>query len=230
MSKRKGFNFYASYFEVYMELSDKDKVLFMDALLQKQFNGITPTDLKGMSKFAYISQKHSIEQQVKGWEDKTKQKLTPTQGGLSTPTVQVQEKEKEKEEEEEKGQHHEIKNYHEYVYKCFDLCLKHFDKHLHPKTDKQKDNWLSTIDKLRRLDKIQYKTIVEIVEKTRANDFWAKNFLSLTKLRKKNNEGIMYVIVFNENIKSNEKQGNNSNNGTGVSDAYLRKLREDMES
>lgn len=117
--------------------------------------------------------------------------------------------------------------YHEYVYTCYDYCLKYFDKHLHPKSDKQKNIWLDTIDKLRRIDKIPYKKIVEIVKKTRENDFWSKNFLSLTKLRKKNKEGILYAIVFNEQIKSNEKT--NKQNG-GVSDEYIQQVRRDMES
>jgi hypothetical protein len=81
-------------------LSDKDKVYFIDALFDRQFLGVKPTNLKGMAKFAYISQTNSIDSQVKGYEDKTKTKLlyTPTvggaQGGKDTPTLQVQEKEK----------------------------------------------------------------------------------------------------------------------------------------
>ena len=111
LTKRKGFNFFRSYFDVYNELPDKDKLLFIDALLNKQFLGVKPKNLKGMAKFAYISQLNSIESQVKGYEDKTKTRLdgtpyinkksTPTeggtQGGLNTPTLQVEEKDKEKE-------------------------------------------------------------------------------------------------------------------------------------
>lgn len=98
LTKRKGFNFFRSYYDVYNELSDKDKVAFMDALLDRQFLGKKPENLKGMAKFAYISQTNSIDSQVKGYEDKTGQKLTPTDGatipptdgGLDTPTEQVQ--------------------------------------------------------------------------------------------------------------------------------------------
>ena len=106
-TKRKGFNFFRSYFDVYNELSDKDKVQFMDALLDRQFLGVKPEKLTGMAKFAYISQTNSIDSQVKGYEDKTGTKLsidgglpTPTlggcYGGADTPTLQVEEKEKEK--------------------------------------------------------------------------------------------------------------------------------------
>ena len=122
LTKRKGFNFFRSYYDVYNELNDKDKVQFMDALLDRQFLGVKPHDLKGMAKFAYISQTNSIDTQIKGYEDKTGNKLQggiapptvpptapPKQGGLNTPTEggrqggkdapteQVEEKEKGKE-------------------------------------------------------------------------------------------------------------------------------------
>lgn len=107
---RKAFNFYKSYFDVYNHLkSDKDKVAFIDALLNKQFYNIEPK-LDGMAEFAYVSQKQIIDQQVKGWIDKTKSESDPTQGladhptegGFDTPTLQEKEKEKEKEQEEVK--------------------------------------------------------------------------------------------------------------------------------
>ena len=87
LTKRKGFNFFRSYYDVYNELEPKDKVAFMDALLDMQFQGVKPKGLTGMAKFAYISQTNSIESQVKGYEDKTKTKLNPNQGGKNTPTV-----------------------------------------------------------------------------------------------------------------------------------------------
>ena len=104
LTKRKGFNFFRSYYDVYNELSDKDKVQFMDALLDRQFLGVKPDSLEGMAKFAYISQTNSIDSQVKGYEDKTKSKLSdpPTVGVKKkkiTPTEQVQEKVQEKEKE-----------------------------------------------------------------------------------------------------------------------------------
>lgn len=104
LTKRKGFNFFRSYYDVYNELeTDADKVAFIDALLDRQFLGVKPLNLTGMAKFAYISQTNSIDSQVKGYEDKTKTILTPTVGGSvggsHTPSLQVEEKEKEKEKE-----------------------------------------------------------------------------------------------------------------------------------
>ena len=105
---RKAFNFYRSYWDVANELNDKDRLAFYDALLTRQFTG-KEIELTGISKFAYISQKHSIDAQIKGYEDKTKQKINipiedPTQGGaqggIEAPLVQEKEKGKEKEKEQ----------------------------------------------------------------------------------------------------------------------------------
>ena len=78
--KRKAFTFYESYYQVIRELDDdKDKLDFVLALLQKQFEGIEPTNLTKMSSFAYKSQQHSINKQVDGYETKTGHILTPYQ-------------------------------------------------------------------------------------------------------------------------------------------------------
>ena len=115
LTKRKGFNFFRSYFDVYNELDNNDdKAAFMDALLERQFMGVRPEGLKGMAKFAYISQSNSIDNQVKGYEDKTETRLdgspykrdniNPRQGGCETPTEQVEEKGEVKEKVEEQEQ------------------------------------------------------------------------------------------------------------------------------
>jgi hypothetical protein len=85
LTKRKGFNFFRSYYDVYNELGDNDKVAFIDALLDKQFLGVDPDLLTGQAKFAWISQMHSIDQQVKGYQDKTGDILTPLASPLATP-------------------------------------------------------------------------------------------------------------------------------------------------
>jgi hypothetical protein len=106
LTKRKAFNFFRSYFDVYNQLETmEDKVAFIDALLDRQFMGIKPTNLTGMAKFAYISQTNSIDSQVVGYEHKTGNILTTIEGvavggsvgGSVGASVQVEEKEKEKE-------------------------------------------------------------------------------------------------------------------------------------
>lgn len=108
LTKRKGFNFFRSYYDVYNELSDKEKVMFIDALLDRQFLGVKPKNLTGMAKFAYISQVNSIDSQVKGFEDKTGIILSPTEpptdGGTLPPSQQVEDKGKEEVKGKEEGE------------------------------------------------------------------------------------------------------------------------------
>lgn len=112
MSKRKAFNFYNSYYETAKLLSNAERLQFYDAIMEKQFYGIEPTGLKGTVLLVWTSQKHSIDAQVKGWEDKKKESLQcienhttlpPSVGATLPPSVQGEEKGKEKEEGKEKG-------------------------------------------------------------------------------------------------------------------------------
>lgn len=97
------------------------------------------------------------------------------------------------------------KVFSEYVEKCYLECLEFFPDHLRPKNGNV-DSWKDTIEKLNRLDKIPFELITQITQKTRGDDFWGKNFLSLTKLRKKNKDNIPYIVVFNEQIKQKNEQ------------------------
>ena len=47
-TKRKGFNFFRSYYDVFNELPKEDKLVFIEALLDRQFLGIKPDNLQGM--------------------------------------------------------------------------------------------------------------------------------------------------------------------------------------
>lgn len=86
LTKRKGFNFFRSYYDVYNELeNDSDKVAFIEALLDRQFLGVKPEGLKGMAKFAYISQTNSIDSQVQGYNDRQISLKRPTLGSFATP-------------------------------------------------------------------------------------------------------------------------------------------------
>lgn len=107
-TRRKWFNFYRSYYDIYNELpTDKDKVAFMDALLARQFQWTKP-ELTGVAKLAYMGVMHSVDKQVTGYEKASGDKLGvsegdpqgPPQGSTQGPPQEVQEEEKEKEKEE----------------------------------------------------------------------------------------------------------------------------------
>ena len=96
MSERKLFKFYKSYMDVMNELPEKNQLEFIKAILNKQFYGVEP-NLKGIVKLAYVSQKHSIDRQVKGFEDKTGITiLDPIKGGViggvidPTPQIEIE--------------------------------------------------------------------------------------------------------------------------------------------
>jgi len=99
-TKRKYFKFYRSYYDVFNELNDQDKLAFANALFDKQFLDVEPVKLTGILKIVWVSLWNSIDQQVKGYKHKSKD---PMQGGAqggkqgATLTPEPQEKEKEKE-------------------------------------------------------------------------------------------------------------------------------------
>jgi len=113
------------------------------------------------------------------------------------------------------------KVYSNEVHACYDKCLISFEKHLHPKNEKEKLNWLDTIDKLNRIDGIELDLIARITKHIRKDAFWAKNFLSLNKLRKNNKDGIMFIVVFHEQLKS-KSNGQQETTASSLSDAHRR--------
>lgn len=155
---RKAFNFYRSYYDVARELSEKDRAAFLWAICQRQFEGVE-TELNGLAKIAYISQKHNIDSQVFGYENKTNTKLTPTeggsQGGSIAPTEGGSVQEKEKEEVKEK-----LKYQFELFWKKYPNKIakqKTWDKFKSLKQD-EIDSILNTID-----DFIAYKPFKDYV-------------------------------------------------------------------
>jgi len=116
-TKRKQFSFLRSYFDVLNKIpDDKNKLDFLLAIINKQFLDQDPENLDFISEFAYESQRHAIEESVKGWKRATKTDLqgnpqtppgTPLPTPLPTPLQEEEEKEKEKEKEEEKEEEEE---------------------------------------------------------------------------------------------------------------------------
>jgi hypothetical protein len=86
-NERKHFKFYKSYYDVFCELkNEKEKIAYIEAIFKKQFFNIE-TELNGMAKFAYISQKHNINNQVQGFIDKMGEIDTPPLGGMQGGVV-----------------------------------------------------------------------------------------------------------------------------------------------
>jgi hypothetical protein len=74
---RKQYKFYKSYFEIAKEITDyKERSDYLMAICEYQFTGVEP-QLTGMAKFAFLSQKHSLEKQVVGYDFATNKTTTP---------------------------------------------------------------------------------------------------------------------------------------------------------
>ena len=112
------------------------------------------------------------------------------------PTNRPKEKEKSSAKKEKEKNHKFSVRYHTEIFS------EHFPEHLRPSNEKQWQNWFDTVDKLKRIDGIPYEVIDQVVQWARNDEFWSSNFLSLTKLRKKNKDGVPYIVVFAEKIKS----------------------------
>lgn len=178
------FKFYKSYYDTAKLLDDKNRLSFYDALFEKQFYGIEPK-LKGLANLVYVSQKHSIDAQVKGWEDKMKTELTPIEPPcippIEPPSIQLKEEVKEKEKE---------KSYNPDVVFIID-SIKHLfnERYIN---DSSKD----IIEKLLKLYKKD--EIIKTVIWAKNDSFWSSNFMSIAKLDKSNKDGVKYIDVFME--------------------------------
>lgn len=111
----------------------------------------------------------------------------------------------------------------EEIRECYEKILSYFPDNLKPSKPSDENNWLDTIDKLNRIDKIKFSDIELIVKTTRNDDFWSRQFLSLTKLRKKNKDGVMYIQVFIEQFK-NKQNGITEKKQRGISNESLQDL------
>jgi len=137
--ERKAFNFYKSYYEVFKMLeNDEDKLQFITALLEKQFENKEPGKMLPMATFAYKSQEHNIISQVEGFINKISH---PTeggkQGGIKGASVQEEEEGKVKGKEEgkvkDKGK---VKEKVKFVPPLIDEVVKFFEEHGYTNGDK----------------------------------------------------------------------------------------------
>jgi hypothetical protein len=70
LTKRKAFNFLRSYFDVLNEIpKNEDKLKYLLALINKQFLDEEPEGLNFIVNLCYESQRHQIEESVKGWKE-----------------------------------------------------------------------------------------------------------------------------------------------------------------
>jgi hypothetical protein len=92
------------------------------------------------------------------------------------------------------------------VLNCTDAIINLFKPHLRPKTASAEENWIDTVDKLKRIDHVPLKRVYEITKSVLEDDFWKGVVFSVTKLRTKNKEKIPYIVVFNEKFPNGQNK------------------------
>lgn len=192
-NERLVFKFYKSYFDTAKLLDDKNRLAFYDALLEKQFNFIEPT-LTGLAELVYVSQKHNIDSQVNGWLEKIKSMgiEPPATPPATPPALQLEKKYKKKKKDEYKIE------YNSDVIFIFDSIKNLFDEKY------MNDSCKKTIDKL--LKSYSKEDIIKAIKWAKNDSFWNSNFLSISKLDKKNKDGVKFIDVFLAKSKVGNKQ------------------------
>jgi len=231
LTKRKGFNFLRSYFDVLNELKeDSDKLKFLMAIINKQFLDENPEGLGFIANLCYESQRHHIEQSVKGYKTKTNCDLlgNPLRGatGGATEGALLQEKEKEKEKEKVQEQlMSEIKisdvpisdvEFYE-IAKAFHQL---FEQNIISSGGTLKNiraakfgKWVSPIRLMLTKDGIKKEDLQLVFKFLQHDEFWKPNVQSTAKLRTKFNT-----------IIGQAKRNGNTKKKSGVSPDFIANL------
>ena len=98
------------------------------------------------------------------------------------------------------------KDFSKLILNSYEHIVKLFPRQTQPKNKTEKIKWLDEIDKLQRLDGYNPRQIYLICSKVRNDNFWSQNFLSITKLRQKNKDGVKYIQTFEYKFAKDLKQ------------------------
>lgn len=189
------------------------------ALLKKRFKNderlidelLSLGILKHEKKSDYV-QIHFLNEQFDVLSEQRKRRQEAGRKGGKQKSSNAKAKPKQSSSYKDNNKYNDKEKYKDVV-NCYEKCLQHFPDTLHPKDEKTKNNWLETIDKLNRIDKLPFEFIEDVTRKTREDHFWSDNFLAMTKLRKKNPDGVPYVVVFYEKFIKNEEIKRNNQKG-----------------
>lgn len=107
---------------------------------------------------------------------------------------------------ERKVKKYDFTEFGDFANKCTPIVKLFPEEIVKNLTDKQKYEWIKTLKMLTTKEKISIDEIYRVVDFTRNDSFWAKNFLTIEKLRKTNSDGVKYFFVFRENMQKREKQ------------------------
>jgi len=117
--------------------------------------------------------------------------------------IQITSTKEEKKDNKTKNKVVSEKGFSDEVNELYNSVVLFFDENLRPKTPEQKKTWLDTLDKVMKIDNYSPDQINTIVKQIRLDTFWRTNFLSITKLRNTDKQGVKYIDVFNAKVNGN---------------------------
>jgi hypothetical protein len=94
------------------------------------------------------------------------------------------------------------------IEKLYDSIIEYFDESLRPATASQKAAWCGVLSNCIRLDGYTLEQVETIIKKTRTDDFWKTNFLSVLKLRQLDRSKVKYIHVFNAKVNATNRSVN----------------------
>lgn len=84
------------------------------------------------------------------------------------------------------------------ILKVYPHFLQLFPTKYQPKSEPQKAKWIDCLEKLEKIEKVDFHKLWLVVKFIREHEFWGVHFLSLLKLRNKDKNGIMYLYKYYE--------------------------------
>jgi hypothetical protein len=125
-------------------------------------------------------------------------------GGKTTQTALKQAKEKRLKTHTRKASAKKIV-FDEDINQCYQNIIQLFSAELQPKTPRQTYDWKNTLKTIKEKHNISLNETLLIKKKAKENTFYGQHFLSLTKLLRKNNDGVMYLNIYKNLTTKTEK-------------------------
>jgi biotin operon repressor len=134
------------------------------------------------------------------YQDETKEQILKNVQQYNNKTTSRQHQNDTNKNVEKRIEGEEDKEYSVELFNFYNEIILFFPENTRPKKVAQKKGWLDTIEKLHS-EGYSLSEIKRIVKHFREDNFWSSNFMSLTKLIKRNQDGVRYVDVFIEKLK-----------------------------
>ena len=188
---------YRSFYEAIKELPKENQAEVWAAIFEFSLN-FNEIELTGLSKTIFILIKPNLEANMVKWKNGNKAKRKPNESELKAKPKRNRSKKQANEDEdvdEDKDENVELGLFKDEGLKFVDWFLNNHKPAKLTVNDKMKKDWSNVYCKLRSLGKTK-DDIKSSVTYARTDSFWQSNFLSPSKLIKKNKDGIMYIDVF----------------------------------